>query len=30
VIRVMAEAEDKALVDTLVSDVCDAVAAAAA
>jgi phosphoglucosamine mutase len=30
VIRVMAEADDKALVDTLVSDVCDAVAAAAA
>jgi phosphoglucosamine mutase len=30
VIRVMAEADDKALVDTLVADVCDAVAAAAA
>jgi phosphoglucosamine mutase len=29
VIRVMGEAEDKALVDTLVSDVCDAVAGAA-
>ena len=29
VIRVMAEADDKALVDTLVSDVCDAVAGAA-
>src|SRR5271154_2229681 len=30
VIRVMAEADDKALVDTLVAEVCDAVAAAAA
>ena len=28
VIRVMGEAEDKALVDSLVSNVCDAVAAA--
>jgi len=30
VIRVMAEAEDSALVDTLVAEVCDAVARAAA
>ena len=30
VIRVMAEADDRALVDTLVNDVCDAVAKAAA
>jgi phosphoglucosamine mutase len=30
VIRVMAEAEDKSLVDTLVAEVCDAVARAAA
>jgi len=30
VIRVMAEAEDAALVDTLVSEVCEAVALAAA
>jgi hypothetical protein len=29
VIRVMGEADDKALVDTLVGDVCDAVAGAA-
>ena len=30
VIRVMAEADDRALVDTLVEEVCDAVALAAA
>ena len=30
VIRVMAEADDKTLVDSLVADVCDAVAQAAA
>ena len=30
VIRVMAEADDRALVDALVADVCDAVAKAAA
>jgi hypothetical protein len=29
VIRVMGESDDKALVDTLVGDVCDAVAGAA-